>query len=51
MMDNFLAAGFLVLIGGIFGWLFAHGQIATECDRQGGFYVGNSDYKCEVIKK
>jgi len=51
MIDNFLAAGFLVLVGGLFGWLFAHGDIAKECERQGSFYVGESDYKCEVIKK
>lgn len=51
MVDNILAAAFLVFVGGIFGWLFAHGEIAKECERQGSFYVGESDYKCEVIKK
>lgn len=50
MIDNFLAAAFLVLVGGLFGWVFAHGEIATECQRQGRFYVGDKDFKCEVIK-
>ena len=50
MIDNFLAAAFLFLVGGLFGWAFAHGEISTECQRQGGFYVGDKDFKCEVIK-
>ncbi len=50
MIDNFLAAAFLFLVGGLFGWAFAHGEISTECQRQGGFYIGDKDFKCEVIK-
>jgi len=42
---------FACLIGVLLGWVIAHEEIATECQRQGGFYVGDKDYKCEVIKK
>jgi hypothetical protein len=42
---------FACLIGVLLGWLIAHGEVATECQRQGGFYIGDKDYKCEVIKK
>lgn len=29
------------------GWDDAHVEVAEECARQGGFYVGKKDYKCE----
>lgn len=47
-MNNILGAILLVLIGGIFGWLFAHSTIATECDKLKSFYVGDKVYRCEV---
>jgi hypothetical protein len=42
---------FSCLIGVMLGWIMAHGEVANECRRQGGFYVGDVDFKCEVIKK
>jgi hypothetical protein len=45
-------AGVLIfLFGVLLGWIFAHSEVATECRRQGNFYVGSNDFKCEVIKK
>jgi hypothetical protein len=50
MVDNFMAAILVFFLGGLAGWLFAHQEISTECHRQGGFYVGSKDFKCEVVK-
>jgi hypothetical protein len=54
MKDDILL---LVLIGAVcflFGGLATYGQtkqdIAEQCKRQGGFYVGKDDFKCEVKK-
>jgi len=32
------------------GDAIAHSTIATECERLGGFYVGNKTYKCVEVK-
>lgn len=45
-------AGVLIFIFGVLlGWIFAHSEVSTECQRQGTFYVGDKDFKCEEIKK
>lgn len=33
------------------GWRNAHITVATECERLGKFYVGETVYECTVIKK
>ena len=40
-----------LLFGYLGGWNLAHGTVADECCRLGGFYVGERVFKCvEVIK-
>ncbi|MGI2196886.1 hypothetical protein ACRN91_15070 [Shewanella baltica] len=41
-----LTALFFGLIGCWFGWLQAHHTVAMECEKLGGFYVGNVVYEC-----
>lgn len=36
------------LIGMLFGWIFAHGEVAKECQKLNSFYVGDVVYRCEV---
>ncbi|MDD2722197.1 MAG: hypothetical protein PHH47_12915 [Gallionella sp.] len=44
-----LCVGFL--IGRWVGWISAHQMVANECHKLGGFFVGDSIFKCvEVIK-
>ncbi len=38
------------LIGMMFGWLFAHSTISTECQKLNSFYVGDKVYNCEIRK-
>lgn len=33
------------------GWVFAHNTIATECERLGKFYVGDTTYECTKVEK
>lgn len=40
-----------VVFGVVLGWLSAHGTIATECRKLGGFYVGDSTFKCIEEKR
>jgi len=40
----------LVMSGFILGWIHAGDEIALECKRQQGFYVGREDFKCELNK-
>lgn len=44
-MDNLMAA----LIALMIGWVFAHNEVATECERQGSFYVGGKTYQCALV--
>lgn len=37
-------------LGWVIGWVHAHGAIASECRRLGGFYVGDAVFRCEVQK-
>jgi len=43
-----IALAFLAIF--MTGWAFAHNTVATECEKLGAFYVGNTVYKCEVTK-
>lgn len=40
--------GIFYLLGILFGWLFAHHEISTECQYQGNFYVGSTIYECSI---
>ena len=50
MIDNILAAILVFLVGCVFGWIFAHSVVATECGKLNSFYVGNKTFQCEVKK-
>lgn len=41
-----------VVLAAIFtlGWVTAHNEVMTECERLGAFYVGDKTFKCEVRK-
>lgn len=40
----------LMLVFGVWlGWEWAHSTVATECERQGSFYVGKKTFKCSEI--
>lgn len=41
-----LALGFAFWLG----WASAHSTVKLECERLGGFYVGQHTLKCEVTK-
>lgn len=30
------------------GWVFAHFAVANECEKLGGFYVGETVYECKI---
>jgi hypothetical protein len=49
-MNNILGAILIFLVGMLFGWIFAHSTVATECEKLNSFYVGNKVYFCEVSK-
>ena len=50
-MNDIFGAIFLVLVGMLFGWIFAHNNVVTECEKLGSFYVGNNVYYCEQVNK
>ena len=35
--------------GLLWGWAAAHYTVAAECERLGGFFVGDRIYKCHAI--
>ncbi|WP_313082616.1 hypothetical protein [Pulveribacter sp.] len=39
----------IFLLGALCGWVYAHGVIAAECERLGGFYVGTNIYECKRV--
>lgn len=45
-----MMAGYLLcaVLGGVVGYVVAHSVIARECERLGGFYVGNTVYECKA---
>ena len=45
-------AGFLGIVAGYWlGYASAHADVALECERLGGFYVGKTVYKCTKVEK
>lgn len=38
----------MCLLSAFLGWMLAHKEIATECKRQGNFYVGKEIFECRV---
>lgn len=45
-------AGFACLVAGYWiGYASAHADVARECERLGGFYVGKTVYKCVKVEK
>jgi hypothetical protein len=49
-MDNFLSAILVCILGIVFGWIFAHSSIASECQKLNSFYVGDTVFNCEARK-
>jgi hypothetical protein len=47
-MDNILGAILMLLMGVLFGWIFAHGEVANECRKLNSFYVGDTVFHCGV---
>ncbi|MDG9928279.1 MULTISPECIES: hypothetical protein [unclassified Pseudomonas] len=39
-----------LLIGWLCGWWHAHSVVATECQKLGKFYVGDTVYECQAIR-
>lgn len=45
-------AGLACAVSGYWlGYASAHADVARECDRLGGFYVGKTVYKCTEVEK
>ena len=36
----------LLLLGLFLGWIWAHSEVATECERQGSFSVAERNFTC-----
>ena len=49
-MDNMLMAIIVFFVGTVFGWIFAHSSVATECEKLHSFYLGDRTFQCEVRK-
>lgn len=49
--ESMLFSGLFLLVGLVVGWSWAHQEVATECERQGGFYVGERDFVCAPKSK
>ena len=47
MTGYILTALIAYLIGNLIGHATAHQVVATECEKLGSFYVGDTVYKCE----
>jgi len=49
---NWLAIAIISFaLGVLFGWVYAHVTVATECRRLGSFYVGDDVFHCIKITK
>ncbi|EPF3218165.1 hypothetical protein ACSRQO_003918 [Enterobacter hormaechei] len=55
MMEIEMLKGFMLcaaLFGAYqLGWMAAHSMVAEECRRNGGFFVGKSNFKCTEVGK
>lgn len=47
MSDAFIGLA-IFIIAGLLGWFLAHGVVADECQKLGGFYVGSKVYECKA---
>lgn len=47
------ACFFIVMLSIAFyaGRIWAHGEIANECEKLGGFYIGKKIFRCTKIEK
>ncbi|MOA43255.1 hypothetical protein D3C78_1653910 [compost metagenome] len=45
---NSLWLAFVFALCAIGGWVGAHESIKNDCDRIGGFYIGNTTYNCAI---
>lgn len=50
MLEGIIGAIVLVCVF-CFGWVHAHNSIAKECEKLGGFYIGNTVYECKAVSK
>ena len=50
-MTIWLSALVSVMVGYWIGYAGAHADVARECERLGGFYVGKAVYKCTKVEK
>lgn len=49
---NWLAIAIISFaLGALFGWVYAHSTVATECRRLGSFYAGDDVFHCTKITK
>jgi hypothetical protein len=46
-MEGFIATVTLVAVFGL-GWAVGHSVVASECQKLGSFYVGETVYECKV---
>lgn len=46
-MDGFLATATLVAVFCL-GWVIGNDVVANECEKLGGFYVGDTVYECKM---
>ena len=49
-MSDIFGAILVFLMGIVFGWIFAHSEISTECEKLNSFYVGSKTFQCEIKK-
>ncbi|MDH2013463.1 hypothetical protein N5J66_05700 [Pseudomonas juntendi] len=45
---NSLWLAFVFAFYALGGWVGAHESIKNDCDRIGGFYIGNTIYNCTI---
>lgn len=50
-MDRIIWFLLALWIGHSAGWSSAHRMVATECERTGRFFVGNTVFECTVINE
>ena len=49
-MSEAIGAVFIGIFMFWMGWIFAHDEVSTECQRQGSFYVGDLTFECKEKK-
>ena len=50
-MSAWLSAFASLVVGYWLGYASAHADVARECERLGGFYVGKMVYKCTKVER